>query len=116
MQKRVRAETCLICGYVDKCKNITNNPKGCPRYLKRATRRNLIDMGVINQPTTPVDIGGRTQALSPELYRYVKYRVRQKQLNKKYYIRFRDYEVYFRPRDSKWKKWSKIFDYEKNKL
>ena len=102
-------KSCLYCGVVDICENFNNAPKTCKNYMRRATVRDLIKVGIFTRRNAPC-----SSVFNKYQIEQINSIIDENKLREKFIFRFKGGEIYFRPIKLN-KSWEGVF-YEKNKL
>ena len=102
-------KSCLYCGVVDICENFSNAPKTCKNYMRRATVRDLIKVGIFTRTNAPC-----SSVFNKYQIEQINSIIDENKLRDKFIFRFKGGEIYFRPIKLD-KNWRDLF-YEKNQL
>ena len=102
-------KSCLYCGVVDICENFSNAPKTCKNYMRRATVRDLIKVGIFTRTNAPC-----SSVFNKYQVEQINSIIDENKLREKFIFRIKGGEIYFRPVILN-KTWEELF-YEKNQL
>lgn len=102
-------KSCLYCGNIDICENFNNKPKSCKNYMRRATVRDLIKLGIFKRTNAPHE-----SVFNKYQIEQINSIIDESKLRDKFIFRFKGGEIYFRPIKLN-KTWEVLF-YEKNQL